>query len=401
MVEKVKKVTAKVGDATLQRRGTISFPEKYKKWKQECRNLGPEKVGGKVNLLAWLKKHGKPSKKPSRRGSPNTGLSGMSVTIGVIDDVINKRSNGIYYEEDIADFEDILDDLEEYDNGGDLDPAMIPFTTYPTRGGKVIPDAEPKTVYGHYIDEYFEAKGWGGTGSPSASAAKEWLSETAGKANPPIKQAIFGGPLFGAGINLKDIVETAIKEIENIGYVLEVKTGRSPVALVNVPSFRRKLGSAINSSLVDGNISVGQVQSKKNNVPFKIEGDNEKDFVAAYSKTKGIAGEFESFEVNMSPANTKKLIETYMATSRGVKERDIVKSWVDIVKITRMGQVVSVDGKNYRLTPNAYKEYMNEIQNLKNDPNMRGNQEAITRIARRRIIRKYNLQGYSVGDLRV
>ena len=90
-----------------------------------------------------------------------------------------------------------------------------------------------------------------------------------------------------------------------------------------------------------------------------------------------------------------------MATSSGVNERDIVMSWVDIVKITRMGQVVSVDGKNYRLTPNAYKEYMNEIQNLKNDPNMRGNQEAITRIARRRIIRKYNLQGYSVGDLRV
>jgi len=333
MVEKVKKVTAKVGDATLQRRGTISFPEKYKKWQQQCRNLGPEKVGGKVNLLTWLKRHGKPSKKPSRRGSPNTGLSGMSVTIGVIDDVINKRSNGIYYEEDIADFEDILDDLEEYDNGGDLDPAMIPFTTYPTRGGKVIPDAEPKTVYGHYIDEYFEAKGWGGKGSPSASAAKEWLSETAGKANPPIKQAIFGGPLFGAGINLKDIVETAIKEIENIGYILEVKTGRSPVALVNVPSFRRKLGSAINSSLVDGNISVSQVQSKMNNVPFKIEGDKEKDFVAAYSKTKGIAGEFESFEVNMSPANTKKLIETYMATSTKVKERDIVKSWVDIVRV--------------------------------------------------------------------
>ena len=34
----------------------------------------------------------------------------------------------------------------------------------------------------------------------------------------------------------------------------------------------------------------------------------------------------------MTPAATKKLIETYMATSRGVKERDIVKSWVDVIK---------------------------------------------------------------------
>ena len=61
MARKVEKVTAKVGDATLQRRGLISFPDKYKKWQQECRNLGPSKVGGKVNLLAWLKKQWKPS----------------------------------------------------------------------------------------------------------------------------------------------------------------------------------------------------------------------------------------------------------------------------------------------------------------------------------------------------
>ena len=84
MVEKVKKVTATVGDATLQRRGVISFPQKYKKWQQECRNLGPEKIGGKVNLLTWLKRHGKPSSKPSRKGSPNTGLSGISVLMAFI-----------------------------------------------------------------------------------------------------------------------------------------------------------------------------------------------------------------------------------------------------------------------------------------------------------------------------
>jgi hypothetical protein len=333
MAKKVQKVTAKVGDATLERRGTISFPEKYKKWENQCRNLGPSKIGGKVSLLAWLKKHGEPSKKASRANSPNTGLSGMGVTIDKINEILNNRLNGIYYEKDVEDFEDILDDLSVYDSGGDLDPAMIPFTTYPTRSGKVIPDAESITIYGHYIDEYFEAKGWGGTGSPKASAAKGWLSQTAGEGNPPIKQAIFGGPLFGAGLSLKEIIEVAIKEINNIGYILEVKTGRSPVALVNVPSFRSKLAGAVRSSLVDGNISVKQVQSKMNNVPFKIEGDKEKAFVAAYSKTQGVAGEFEAFEVNMSPANTKKVIETWMSTSRGVKERDIVKSWVDIVRV--------------------------------------------------------------------
>lgn len=333
MARKVEKVTAKIGDATLQRRGLISFPDKYKKWKTQCSNLGPSKIGGKVTLLAWLKKHGKPSSKPSRRNSPNTGLSGMGVTMGVIEGIISKRSNGIYYEEDVEAFEDILDDLEAYDDGGPLDPAMIPFTTFPTRNGKVIPDAEPMTIYGHYIDEYFEAKGWGGKGSPTADAAKDWLSQTAGEANPPIKQAIFGGKLFGDGLSLKEIVETAIEEINGVGYILEVKTGRSPVALVNVPSFRSKLAGAVRSSLVDGNISVRQVQGKMNNVPFKIEGDKEKAFVAAYSKTQGVAGEFEAFEVNMSPANTKKVIETWMATSRGVKERDIVKSWVDIVRV--------------------------------------------------------------------
>ena len=331
MAKKVEKVTARVGDATVTRSGSITFPEKYKNWESACRRLGPSSIGGKVNLLTWLKRHGKP-----RRSSPNAndGSDGMAVTIQNIQRILEKRKNGIYEEDDVQSFEGILEEMDEYNrNDSDLNPSNIPFTTYPVDSdGDRIPDSEAKPVYGHYLTDYFYGK-YGSDGVPSQSAAEEFFSTSKNEANPPIKQAMFGGTLFPAGTDLYSIIQLAVKEIEDLQYDLEIKTGRSPIGLVNVPSFRKKLRQAINSSLVDGDISINGVKGKMEGIRFLIEGEKEQQFVADYSKTKNIAGDFKAFKlVSLTPANTKSLIETYMATGKG-KERDIVKSWVDVVRV--------------------------------------------------------------------
>tara|TARA_R110002012_G_scaffold131934_1_gene284826 strand:+ start:964 stop:1950 length:987 start_codon:yes stop_codon:yes gene_type:complete len=321
----VKKVTAKVGDAVLTTKaGIITFPKKYTAWKRQCSSLGPEKVGGKTSLLVALRRHGV----PTRPTSPNAGgVKGMKFTLMEIEKVIKSRPNGIYYDSDVETFQELLDDLDIYGDGGDLDPASIPFTTYPMSRGKRIPDAKPKKIHGHYIDEYFASKY---TTSVKVEEAKGWSSKEKGSANPPLKQAIFGGPLFTESLN--DILQLAIKEIENMEYNIEIKTGRSPVRLVNIPSFSSKLAGAIKSSLIDDAISVNGVRGKMNGIFFPIETEKEESFVADYAKAKGIGGTFTSFKVNMTPAATKKLIETYMGTSRGRKERDIVKSWVELLR---------------------------------------------------------------------
>jgi len=331
MAKKVQKVTAKVGDATVTRSGSITFPEKYKKWESTCRSLGPGSIGGKVNLLTWLKRHGKP-----RRKGPNSndGSSGMAVTMQNINRILESRQNGIYEEDDVFSFKDILEEMEEYNaEGSNLNPSNIPFTTYPVDSdGDRIPDSDPKTVFGHYLTPYFYGK-YGSDGVPSQEAAAEFFSANKNEANPPIKQAMFGGSLFPAGTDLYSIIQLAIKEIEDLQYDLEIRSGRSPVGLVNVPSFRKKLGQAINSSLVDGKISISGVKGKLEGIRFPIATEKEQQFVAEYSKTKNIAGDFKAFKlVSMTPANTKRLIETYMATGKG-KERDIVKSWVDLVRV--------------------------------------------------------------------
>jgi hypothetical protein len=326
MPKDVKKVTAKVGDAVLTTKaGIITFPKKFSAWERKCRSLGPDKVGGKTHLLEALKQHGV----PTRPTSPNAGgVKGMKFTLMEIKKVIKSRPNGIYYDTDVETFQELLDDLDIYGDGGDLDPASIPFTTYPMSRGKRIPDAKPKKIHGHYIDEYFASKY---ATSVKVEDAKGWSSREKGSANPPLKQAIFGGGLFTESLN--DILQLAIKEIGNMKYNIEIKTGRSPVRLVNIPSFSSKLAGAIKSSLIDGAISVKGVRGKMNGIFFPIKTEKEESFVADYAKAKGIGGAFSSFKVDMTPAATKKLIETYMATSRARKERDIVKSWVELLRV--------------------------------------------------------------------
>ena len=68
--------------------------------------------------------------------------------------------------------------------------------------------------------------------------------------------------------------------------------------------------------------------------------------------------------------------------------------WKDILKRMRqLGKLVQIDGKYYRFPPNVINDYKQEIQNMRNDPIMRRqDQKTMIRVAKRRIVQKYNLK---------
>lgn len=66
--------------------------------------------------------------------------------------------------------------------------------------------------------------------------------------------------------------------------------------------------------------------------------------------------------------------------------------WEKILKRRVLGTVMKVDGKNYRFPPPAYNEYLAVVERMKQNPKLRGRQNAIAVIAKKKIIKQFNLQ---------
>ena len=67
-------------------------------------------------------------------------------------------------------------------------------------------------------------------------------------------------------------------------------------------------------------------------------------------------------------------------------------TWEKILKRRRTGVVMSLDGQKYRFHPDAYNEYLAVIERMKQNPKLRGRQNVIVSIAKKKIIKKFNLQ---------
>lgn len=67
-------------------------------------------------------------------------------------------------------------------------------------------------------------------------------------------------------------------------------------------------------------------------------------------------------------------------------------TWEKILKKRRTGMVMSVDGQKYRFHPQAYREYLAVIERMKQNPKLRGRQNAMVLIAKKKIIKQFNLQ---------
>jgi len=57
-----------------------------------------------------------------------------------------------------------------------------------------------------------------------------------------------------------------------------------------------------------------------------------------------------------------------------------------------MGTVMKVDGKMYRFNPQAYNEYLAVVERMKQNPKLTTRQNAIHLIAKKKVIKQFNLQ---------
>jgi len=325
MPRKLEKNTVVMGDATLESKGQrITFPAQFEEWKKTCRSLSGAAIGVKIgSLLSAVQKHAV----PVRPASDNDGNTGSFTKLKDVDSIIRQRKNGVYFEDDADKFEIIASDIADLLDHDTLNPQNIMFSVpekYDKNGNyakgiKMIP------VYGHYLDKYFKLKHNRKDGDSS------WVNSSKNTATPPIYQALAGGTLVTVG--LLEIMETAVKELDEMEYHLIINTSKPARYLTEIASFRKALAKAIGSSKNEsGEVSVSKVTSKLNGKSYAAPTDGKTHrLLSKYANLKGVAGDFSSFELVLTDGKTKTLIKYYMQSNMSVKTRTLIKSWQDML----------------------------------------------------------------------
>ena len=187
-------------------------------------------------------------------------------------------------------------------------------------------------IYGHYLDDYFKTKHKDKL--QGRQSADTWYNSSKDTAKPPIYQALMGGDLVTVG--LLKIMEKATDQIDNQQFHLEIRPTKPAKYLINIPTFRSALASAIGakSSQVDGNVSVSKVTSKLTGKRFTTKAGDIKPLKEYTKRRKNIlGGDFSSFEIVLTPAKTKALIKYYMQSNMKVKTSTLTKSLKDILVV--------------------------------------------------------------------
>lgn len=330
MPRELEKNAVVMGDATLESRGQrITFPVQFADWKKTCRGLSGSAIGVKIgSLLSAVQKHAI----PVRPASDNDGNTGSFTKLKGIDSIIRQRKNGIYFEDDADKFEIIARDIADLLDHDTLNPQNIMFSVPEKydRKGNYAKGVEMVPVYGHYLDKYFKLKHNRKDGDPS------WVNASKNVATPPIYQALAGGSLVTVG--LLEIMENAVKELDEMEYHLIINTSKPARYLTEIPSFRSALAKAIGSSKNEsGEVSVSKVTSKLKGREYDAPTDGKTHkLLSRYANLKsngGVAGDFSSFELVLTDAKTKALIKYYMQSNMQVKTRTLIKSWTEILVV--------------------------------------------------------------------
>lgn len=327
---KVKKKSIAIGDTVIELGDSnLSFIEDLKEWIQVMESQTGKDIGVKAgnSLYDLLAQHGIANRPTAR------DRQGVKDVIEEIRKILSS-TKGVFSKKQLNVFEDLDGMIDDMKGDSDTNPQNIPFTSYRAKDvdseGNVLPDAEPITIYGHYLDEYYKRKY-----KRKDEGKNSWFSTSTESAKPPLYLAIFEG--IGGAKALEDIIATAIKEIEEMNYTINIKVDKKYPVLISIPSFREEMANVLKNSVVNGSYSISKVMQQLETKQFTVTPQTSK-FAKEIAGIKEIAGEVKSFTIEMGSSRvkpetaTKKLIESYMATSTGVKERDIVKSWKSLLR---------------------------------------------------------------------
>tara|TARA_R110000822_G_scaffold280451_1_gene402064 strand:+ start:644 stop:1633 length:990 start_codon:yes stop_codon:yes gene_type:complete len=329
MPKKVKKVVGvPVGDAVLVPLKPFTFIEAFKEWDAVCaESSGIETIGMKSgSLMDYFRSH---VTKP-RLNSDNKGSTGFYKQLAPFRRRMNKM--GLPQDSELKLLENMLASLEKLEKHKSLNPRNTKFSrpkTFSREGkGKYEKGGTKVPIYGHYLDSFFAIQ----HGTTNREGDK-WVTTSRNTATPPAWQALFGKitDLFPMG-GLKSIVELGIEEIKKQSYHLKINTAKPARYLVDIDSFRTVLARAITASRDGDTVSVSKVNAKLQNKKYNAPEDK-KPALARYANLKNVAGDFTSFEIVLTPAKTKQLIQYYMQSNMSVKTRTLTKSWQEVLVV--------------------------------------------------------------------
>ena len=255
-----KKATKKFMDTIVEYQTEYEFKKAYDNWKDLCDSISDKDiismgrtVKGKrtrktpPTLYGQLEEHVTPNF--IRPESSNTGNDGTFKLLKEIDKFMKDQYKGVLLKAHRPKLLNFKDKLEKFSGESTLNPKRIFFTrpkNYQERRGKRKGQAigrEKMKIYGHFADDYYEAKYKGKEGY-QGKAHETWYSyEEDGPQNPPLAQALFGkGNLIKVG--LVEIIDLAIKELKKPIDNIEIVPKR-PSYLKNITSVRKHVQSLL------------------------------------------------------------------------------------------------------------------------------------------------------------
>ena len=313
----------------------LTFQAAYQVWETKCKGLSAKDIQSEgkekgrttpPNLFLQLQEHVTAAYR--RPESKNDGSKGV---YKLLEDVINSLKNSkLFTEEEEKNLEKFKKNMRVFNkSGGKLNPSNTVFTRpkgYEESGGKVVSETEAQiNIYGHYVDEYFIAK----YPKKKYKVVTGWSSREKNVANPPYKQALFGGPLIEEG--LMDIIETALKELKNKKINLYTIGIKRASALARLPSVKKWVMHSIKSKQYypenSGKINIRAISNALLTQEFTVKNEAEQRVleIAATNKEVHFAQTIVAFKVGqISPRVMTTLIREVI--SRGAQEHIKVKN---------------------------------------------------------------------------
>tara|TARA_R110001592_G_scaffold3545_3_gene20450 strand:- start:15323 stop:16315 length:993 start_codon:yes stop_codon:yes gene_type:complete len=330
MPKKVKKVKGvAVGSAVATPLTPLTYLEEYAKWVKTCKELSGETIGLRRSTNTMWEYLGDHVINP-RPKSENDGSTGFYTSLPRFNRIITNTK--IPREKEITELKAMKEALEELKTHPSLSPRNTMFKRPKkfSRTGKYSKKEGKDKIFGHYLDSFFAAKH--GTTNREADG---WVSTSKDTATPPAHQALYGEgkpKLFDMG--LYDIILLGLEEIDGLKYHLVIDTAKPARYLIEIPSFRKVLGRAISTSKVGDAVSVSKINSKLINRKYPAPTDAKTHkLLAKYAGIKGVEADFISFEIVLTPARTKTLVQYYMRSNMSVKTRTLAKAWMDILVV--------------------------------------------------------------------
>ena len=338
-----KKASKTLMDATLEYQEEYEFKKFYDTWLRTCEGISSQQIlstgrtkdGKKVRptpntLYGQLEEHVTSSFR--RPNSKNDGSDGTYKLLEAIRKFMNEEYKGILLEVHRETLAEFSDKLERFEGASSYNPKRIHFTRperYVKSGkkkGQAI-GSKTKKVFGHYADDFYEAKYKGKEGYQGKAPTKWYSYDIDGSQNPPLAQALFGkGELVKIG--LITIIDRAIEELENEIDNISIVAKR-PSELRRIPSVRKHVFSLLkNKSMFrkGGRPNLGKMAQSFVGMRFQLmkgrskSAASPKKIIAFVGKIPEPSGEVNTFSL------TNKFKETAMASLiRAIVGKDTYK----------------------------------------------------------------------------